>query len=287
MPKPIYFLGVLGVALIACSALAKPNQEIVSSPQATKPPVEEVASNEVDNPYSESPCPSDMVLIDGDWCPKVSERCLYNVDNDGNRLPGSGNDMWACGEFEYPSVCLSKTRVHMRYCIDRFEYPNKEGQIPQDWMAFYDAEKAAKVLGKRMCLRNEWTLAAEGPNLHPLPYGDGYHRDKTACNFDNPMPRNVDVFKATTPNSPMSQILRSLLVPSGSNSRCVSDYGVHDMAGNIDEFTINETGSPYVSALKGGHIWHIRAGSRFETLAHGPTFAWYETGTRLCLDPKF
>ena len=150
-------------------------------------------------------------------------------------------------------------------------------------MSFNDAQKSAKSLGKRMCTQDEWTLAAEGPEIHPLPYNEGYKRDRTACNFDNHMPKGLDVFKATTPNSPMSKILRSMLVPSGSKPRCVSPYGVYDLAGNVDEFTVNESGHPYISALKGGHIWHIRAASRPATLAHGPTFAWYETSTRSCV----
>ena len=120
--------------------------------------------------------------------------------------------------------------------------------------------------------------------MHPYPYGDGFHRDKTMCNFDNPP--NIDVFKATNRNTPQAKQLHELLVASGSMNECQSDWGVHDMSGNIDEWVINETGSPYVSGLMGGHVFGVRNASRPMTDAHGPNFSWYETGGRCCEDAK-
>ena len=83
-----------------------------------------------------------------------------------------------------------------------------------------------------------------------------------------------------------SEVLEALLVPSGEMDRCVSPFGVHDMAGNIDEWTVNVSGhgKPFVSYLKGGHSLGVRNASRPATEAHGPEFAWWETGTRACLD---
>jgi formylglycine-generating enzyme required for sulfatase activity len=82
---------------------------------------------------------------------------------------------------------------------------------------------------------------------------------------------------------------------------CHSDYGVYDMAGNIDEWVINEASDimecpkeliaknqcmniSYHSGLMGGHVWHVRNASRPMTVAHYPGFGWYETGTRACKD---
>lgn len=232
-----------------------------------------------------------MVEIEGDYCPNLQTECLYNVDLDGTRhTPGDINK--ACGEYKNPSVCLSE-KVHMHYCIDRYEWPNKAGTVPQDWMTYYDADKAVKSVGKRLCTHKEWTLAAEGPNVHPLPYGDGFHR-KRLCNFDNPNP-GIDVFQSKSPNDEASQKLRALLVPSGSMPDCVSDFGVHDMSGNIDEWVVNEasqdmcinrTNGNCRTGLMGGHIWHVRNASRPMTTAHGAGFGWYETGARACKDIK-
>ncbi len=235
-------------------------------------------------------CPADMVEIDGDYCPNEEVVCLYNTDGQGKRMPGPGDLAWACGEYKKPTRCLGE-KVHMHFCMDRFEWPNKEGQVPQDWMTYFDAQKAVESVGKRLCTHKEWTLAAEGPNMHPLPYGDGYHRDKTKCNFDNHNP-GIDVFKSKSPDDEASKALRALLVPSGSMD-CVSDFGVHDMAGNVDEWVVNESSNDLCinrtsgncrSGLMGGHIWHVRNASRPMTTAHGAGFGWYETGARACKD---
>jgi sulfatase modifying factor 1 len=236
-------------------------------------------------------CPDDMVEIRGEYCPNEEQICIYNVDMSGKRVSGPGDMLYACGEFMNPTRCLSK-KVHMHFCIDRYEWPNKKGEKPQDWMTWRDAKKATEAAGKRLCTSREWTLAAEGSDMHPLPYGDGFHRDSNACNFDNKNP-GIDVFQSKKPDDEASQKLRNLLVPSGSKPDCVSDFGVCDMAGNIDEWVVNENGdSPCIekttgnciSGLKGGHIWHVRNASRPMTTAHGEGFGWYETGTRACKD---
>lgn len=244
-----------------------------------------------------SACPSDMVEVEGDYCPNEEQVCLYNTEIDGSRSKKPVDLLWACGEYK-PGRCLSAT-VHMHFCIDRYEYPNKPGVKPRDWMTWYDAKRAVEAEGKRLCTAHEWTLAAEGPHNHPLPYGDGYHRS-AACNIDNINP-GIDVFRARKPSDEASHSLRAFLVESGSKPDCVSDYGVHDMAGNIDEWVVNEHSNllecpaeiaaqgkckevEYRSGLKGGHIWHVRQASRPMTVSHNASFGWYETGTRACKD---
>lgn len=237
-----------------------------------------------------SVCPSDMVEVDGDYCPNEEQHCLYNTDLQNKRKPGPADLTWACGEYT-PSKCLSGT-VHMHFCIDKYEWPNKEGQVPQDWMTWYDAKKAVESVGKRLCTHKEWSLAAEGPDMHPLPYGDGFHRDGTICNFDNDPNLNV-AMQSKKPDDEASKKLRALLVPSGSKPNCASDFGVYDMAGNIDEWVVNESSNDLCenkssgncrSGLMGGHIWHVRNASRPMTTAHGAGFGWYETGARACKD---
>lgn len=229
-------------------------------------------------------CPDDMVEVTGMYCPVVEQRCLYMVDANGNKMddtpdPNNGR----CGEFANPVKCVAK-QVHKSFCIDTYEFPNKKGVVPQDWMTWYDAKNACESVGKRLCTRSEWTFAAEGPNMHPLPYGDGFHRDRAICNFDNHA--KVDVFKATKRNTPEGDILHEMLVPSGERSKCVSEWGVHDMPGNVDEWVINETRQPYISGLMGGHVFGVRNASRPMTEAHGPDFGWYETGARCCKDTE-
>lgn len=274
---------VLCTILLACSTKKVETTQVQTSAKSDK------TFAVSDSAPTSTRCPADMVEIDGDYCPNEEIVCLYNTDNDGKRLPGPGDINKACGEYKFPTRCLSD-KVHMHYCIDKYEWPNKKGERPRDWMTYFDAKRATAEVGKRLCTHKEWTLAAEGPNMHPLPYGDGYHRDKTKCNFDNKNP-GIDVFQSKSPNDEASRRLREMLVPSGSMD-CVSDFGVHDMAGNIDEFVVNEGGTTCInkttgnciSGMMGGHIWHVRNASRPMTTAHGEGFGWYESGTRACKD---
>ena len=228
---------------------------------------------------SPSVCPENMVEINGEFCQNVVETCLYYVDHEGNHVdPPEGDKSGRCGEYA-KSKCVSKFE-HKHFCIDKYEGHVKKGDVPQSWLSFYDAEKMCKENGLRLCTSSEWAFAAEGPNMHPYPYGDGYHRDKTACNFDHT--QDIDVFQAKQKNDRIAQELDKLLVPAGSMERCVSDWGVHDLAGNLDEFVVNESGHPYISGLMGGHVFGVRNASRPMTVAHGPEFAWYETSLRCC-----
>jgi formylglycine-generating enzyme len=231
-------------------------------------------------------CAEGMVEVEGDYCPNVEEVCLRWVDIHGETLPaptGKYAQSGRCGEFKKPTRCLSKQRVHMHYCIDEYESGDVEGQRPRSWVSWYDAKKILMDEGKRLCTTAEWTFACEGQDIQPYPYGDGYHRDTTACNFDNQLPLGLDVFKARRPGDATSLMLDSMLVASGENARCVSPFGVHDQVGNLDEW-IDNTGGYKVSGLMGGHIWGVRSRCRAVTDGHGPTFAWYETTYRGCKD---
>lgn len=231
----------------------------------------------------QGPCPQGMVEVNGDYCNTVEQECLQWVDATGARTEAPKPGMTGrCGVWKFPSKCLSPFRVHKHFCIDRFEYPNVEGEKPKSWMSWYDMRTACSAIGKRLCTRSEWTFACEGPEMKPYPYGDGYHRDRTACNFDNPMPKGLDIMHVTKHDSPGGQILDGLLVPAGSMPRCVSPFGVYDQVGNIDESIVNETGQPYVSGLMSGHVFGVRNACRPMTEIHGPDFSWYETGGRCC-----
>lgn len=231
-------------------------------------------------------CPSDMIEVEGDFCPRVEEVCLGWVNRYGRTVgPPHDGVTGRCGEFKRPSRCLSDKLQHMHFCIDVYEFPNVAGDKPKSWMSWYDSRRQLKMHDKRICTQAEWTFACEGPKIQPLPYGDGYHRNKAPCNLDNSI-RGINVFKAKRPKDPMSQTLQSLLVSAGSLPECVSPFGVHEMVGNIDEWVVNESGGKYVSGLMSGHVFGVRNRCRAITTGHGPSFSWYEVGTRGCRDIK-
>lgn len=223
-----------------------------------------------------SACPSDMVEVEGDYCPEVEQRCLEWLDTDQTPEANRGMGPLRCKRFEFPSKCLSKNRVHMHFCVDIYEWPNMKGALPPIGMTYWEAKALCEAVGKRLLTTREATLACEGPELKPYPYG--YERDATACNIDKP---SAD---PETPRALWPSVYRA--VPAGSMERCVSDYGVHDIVANVDEWVTNETGKPFVSALHGGYWGPVRTRCRPKTWVHGPSFSFYQIGFRCHKDIK-
>src|ERR1017187_4339225 len=141
-------------------------------------------------------CADGMVFVEGEYCPVVQETCLYFVDIHGNKIPETKKWPGRCGEYKTPTKCLSNKLAHKEFCIDQYEYPNIKGHIPQSRMSWYDVKASSEKEGKRLCTKSEWTFSCEGPEMHPYPYGDGFHRDTTACNFDQNT-KGIDVFSCT------------------------------------------------------------------------------------------
>jgi hypothetical protein len=228
---------------------------------------------------SDAACPPDQVEVEGEYCPTVSQKCLGWLDPE-TRLQ--------CIEFDHSgdaATCATKT-VHKRFCIDRYEWPNKVGALPRYMASWHEAKSSCEAIGKRLCNDTEWTLACEGPERMPYPYGAGYVRDASACNIDKPWIA-PQAAKLGDPRTSAEELARlDQREPSGSRAACVSPYGVHDMTGNVDEWVVNESqdGHPFVSGLKGGYWGPVRTRCRPMTTAHEPSFRFYQIGFRCCGD---
>lgn len=218
-------------------------------------------------------CRDDQVHVVGEYCPELETKCLEWIDKVGPEA-NSGIGPLRCARFQYPTRCLSRRTVHKDFCIDRYEWPNVKGELPPIGMTYWEAKSLCESVDKRLCTISEATLACEGPERKPYPYG--YERDDTACNIDRP---SAD---PKTSRDKWPDVYRG--VPSGSMERCVSDYGVYDMTGNVDEWTHNESGKPFVSALRSGYWGPVRARCRPVTYVHGPEFSFYQIGFRCCSD---
>ena len=229
---------------------------------------------------SDAACPPDMVEVEGDYCPYLEEKCLRWLDP-ATKLQ--------CAEFERPASgephCYMKTQ-HQRFCMDRYEWPNKVGAMPRYMASWVEAKSTCESIGKRLCNDTEWTLACEGPEMQPYPYGAGYARDDAACNIDKPYiwPHPEKVYDPRTSAEELARLDQR--EPSGSRSSCVSPYGVHDMTGNVDEWVVNESAHPYKSGSKGGYWGPVRTRCRPMTTAHEPTFRYYQIGFRCCDDAR-
>lgn len=267
-----YLPVVLGF-IIGCS-------KVIPSP----PPVETTGEKLPPLPAASSTrvvrmCAEGMVYVEGNYCSEVEQKCLRWLDKDTSPEANFGIGPLQCAEFAKPAKCKGN-REHMRFCIDTYEWPNKAGSLPPVGIDWYTAQKSCQNIGKRLCTAKEWTFACEGEDVKPYPYGDGYHRDDTACNIDQP---SMD---PSIPRSEWPKHYRG--VASGSMARCVSSFGVHDMTGNVDEWVNNvggrKDGDPYFSGLKGGYWGPVRTRCRPMTTAHSPQHSFYQNGFRCCDD---
>jgi formylglycine-generating enzyme len=217
-----------------------------------------------------------MLEVEGDYCSDVEQKCVHYIDPEGV-FPRR------CAEFEKSSKCTGKTSKR-HFCIDRFEWPNKAGENPVVMKTWYEAKDACTNAGKRLCGDSEWTVACEGQEHLPYPYG--YDRNSEACNIDKPHPDVNE--KALGSNDPKVRDAEAKRLwqgePSGSRSSCVSPYGVFDMTGNVDEWVVNEEGKPFKSGLKGGYWGPVRDRCRPMTTVHAEGFSFYQIGFRCCSD---
>jgi hypothetical protein len=219
-------------------------------------------------------CPKGMVEVEGDYCPYVEQKCLRWMDPETKMR---------CAEFAPTSECHGKT-AKKHFCIDQFEYPNTPGEKPVVMTTWIQAESTCSKEGKRLCNETEWTLACEGQEHLPYPYG--YARNSDACNIDKPHP-DVDEKALANPSKRDAEVARlDQRDASGSREACVSPYGVYDMTGNVDEWVVNESGKPFKSGLKGGYWGPVRDRCRPMTTAHNEEFSFYQIGFRCCGEPS-
>ncbi|MBM4358984.1 MAG: SUMF1/EgtB/PvdO family nonheme iron enzyme, partial [Deltaproteobacteria bacterium] len=224
-----------------------------------------------------SDCPDGMLVVAGSYCPAVRQDCLEHTEEFDRseerraRLKAQGIEppmsrvSERCMRYRSPSTCLSKERMPLRFCIDRFEWPNREGERPAFAVTWTDARARCESVGKRLCNLDEFNFACEGEDMWPYAYG--FERDAKRCNIDRPY-----VFptsgKATPHDACMAMPsckaeLEALdqRTPSGSLPDCRSPFGVMDMNGNVNEW-VDRPGqaTPWRSGLKGG--WWGPARSR-------------------------
>lgn len=235
-------------------------------------------------------CPTGMQEVDGLYCSSVLHRCIKG----GRTHTGEETEEpepYYCDAFQVGrALCLGREEKK-HFCIDEFEYPNQQGALPTVMVDWYEARRLCERQNKRLCGDDEWTLACEGPERLPYPYG--WERDSSACNIDKRWLKPNDEILANRKAPPErieAEVERlSQRMPSGSLPRCRSPYGVMDMGGNVDEWAVNVTlhGKPYQSIFKGGH-WMAGARNRCRpvTATHDETTAYYAEGFRCCADPQ-
>jgi hypothetical protein len=267
-----------------------PQQAASVSPPPPVPQPSTASANGLRPPDQTGACAPGMVLVDGDYCTEVEQRCKA-----GKSWYAKWNDKTICLEFEAPAKCVGQ-KEHRRFCMDQFEYPNQVGVRPTVMNDFPQAQALCAEQGKRVCTETEWTMACEGPEYKPYPYG--YERDPEICRGDQqgkePETEGTDAkgipfYKfASKQRETRSAELERLWqgVPSGSQPRCVSDYGVYDMPGNADELAAAESKDAKYDNVTTGGPWRygVRNQCRPKIYTHNEGFAYYYLSFRCCAE---
>ncbi len=226
-------------------------------------------------------CPAGMVEVEGQMKQSALldalqlQTCTDWIDHKWpERCAAYDRDAWLSLSADLPT----KT---MRFCMDRFEYPNRKGENPIVMVTWYEAKNSCRAQGKRLCSEDEWTFACEGEEAQPYP--TGYTRDTSECVMDEPwdMPAEGSLLPRQAPRAGREVARLWHAEASGGERSCKSPFGVYDMTGNIDEWTrSSQAGRP--SILKGGYFGPVRTRCRPSTRAHGEGHVYYQQGFRCC-----
>jgi hypothetical protein len=142
-------------------------------------------------------------------------------------------------------------RPFFKVCVDKYEFPNQKGAVPQGNVSYREAQQLCQTHGKRLCTAEEWQWACSGIEGYTYPYG--WQFEKKKCNIDG----GTDV------------------EASGTRRHCVGKFGIYDMTGNIFEWVTGQDGKPM---LMGGPY------AKCQTVSPGVGGgAKPQTGFRCCL----
>lgn len=218
------------------------------------------------------PCPPDMALVERDHWDELEFECtdLREGKYCHGYAPGHVNRLGPV--------------THVRACMDRFEAPNVRGARPFVMKSGDDAAAWCNKNGKRLCMEQEWEAACEGDDETPYTYG--WAADTSTCNQSRAWIA-FDAQKLSAGGEIAAAEVHRLWQgePSGARAACVSQDGVYDLLGNVEEWVRARPGRPFSMSLKGGFWSRTWTACRGVNDAHGTNFAFYEVGFRCCADP--
>lgn len=192
---------------------------------------------------------------------------ISGVDSSGRRVPPIRipyvieRNPGSCREGNMPVTVGGATA-----CMDVYEWPNREGEPPRAFVTWQQAADSCKAAGKRLCTAEEWTAACRGPDASAYPYGSRYN--------ENHCPAK-----------------EAAAARSGRFPACRSYYGLHDMTGNLWEWTSTPGGAGGDEGerfLVAGGNWSAGGEARCGYVKYSfyPAVRYPFVGFRCCRDAK-
>ena len=276
-----------GAATTAAATAPAPAPAASLTPDAAEPA--DAAAADLAPPARTEGCEAGMVRVEGDYCPAVMQDCVEHHPEYKSRK-GEKTVSERCMKYKQPSTCVSKERKRLSFCVDRYEWPNRVGELPRVLTSWLEAKALCEKAGKRLCTEDEFNFACEGPEM--LPYATGYVREQAKCNIDKPYVQpDQSRQMATYDKCPDNEFCRSEMKrldqrhAIGAKHSCVSWAGVVDINGNVNEWVeIPGEKHPNRSGLKGGWWGPVRSRCRPTVTFHKEFDYGYEAGFRCCKD---
>ena len=159
------------------------------------------------------------------------------------------------------------------FCIDRYEFPNQEGEYPKNNVTFDEAKALCAQLGKYLCREPQWEYACQGAENWLYSYGSQFVESN--CHTES-----------TKGDHPFSR--------SGQYPKCRSPQGVFDLNGNLSEWvdstwSQNNTTRVNWKTLRGGTIESKTHYGQDCTSRHGhhqKNWRNSDDGFRCCAEPN-
>ncbi len=120
--------------------------------------------------------------------------------------------------------------------IDRYEYPNRKGEVPKIAVSWEQAQSLCQQSGKRLCTVQEWERACQGKGETPYPYGKIYKESRCLESANR-------------------------IAPSGSHPQCESFSKARDMVGSVWEWTASELTVSELQTEEEQSLKEVRGGS--------------------------